>query len=153
VLRAEPHVKPDAPTALALRTIAAAATGAALARPPWCSSASRPVATPTAPGRLPPSSSDLRAHGHRARGPGRGRGRAGVQRWRAARRRGCPWTALTVTATLLVASSAVVSHAVARVEWRAPLIALDAAHQVAAALWIGGLRTWCCRRSPTVEQA
>src|SRR6267142_2834908 len=49
------------------------------------------------------------------------------------------WTALTVTATLLVASSAVVSHAVARVEWRAPLIALDAAHQVAAALWIGGL--------------
>src|SRR5438046_7797451 len=32
VLRAEPHVKPDAPTALALRTIAAAATGAALAQ-------------------------------------------------------------------------------------------------------------------------
>src|SRR2546430_55974 len=32
VLRAEPHVKPDAPTALALRTLAAAATGAALAQ-------------------------------------------------------------------------------------------------------------------------
>src|SRR6266436_3717730 len=75
VLRAEPHVKPDAPTALALRAIAAAGAGAALA----------------------------------------------------------------VIATLLVASSAVVSHAVARVEWRAPLIALDAAHQVAAALWVGGL--------------
>src|SRR5205823_6666953 len=32
VLRAEPHVKPEARTALALRTIAAAATGAALAQ-------------------------------------------------------------------------------------------------------------------------
>src|SRR3989442_8566556 len=30
VLRAEPHVKPDAPTALALRTMAAAGAGAAL---------------------------------------------------------------------------------------------------------------------------
>src|SRR2546425_11194217 len=32
VLRAEPHVKPDAPTALALRTMAAAGAGAALAQ-------------------------------------------------------------------------------------------------------------------------
>src|SRR5437763_816077 len=29
--------------------------------------------------------------------------------------------------------------AVARVEWRAPLVALDALHQLAAALWVGGL--------------
>src|SRR5205814_10048258 len=49
------------------------------------------------------------------------------------------WAALAVTATVLVASSAVVSHAVARVEWRAPLVALDALHQLAAALWVGGL--------------
>src|SRR5437867_5235184 len=32
VLRAEPHVKPDAPTALALRAMAAAGAGAALAQ-------------------------------------------------------------------------------------------------------------------------
>src|SRR2546428_8823373 len=32
VLRAEPHVKPDAPTALALRALAAAGAGAALAQ-------------------------------------------------------------------------------------------------------------------------
>src|SRR5437868_11450152 len=32
VLRAEPHVKPDAPTTLALRAIAVAATGAAVAQ-------------------------------------------------------------------------------------------------------------------------
>src|SRR5262249_11505144 len=47
--------------------------------------------------------------------------------------------ALSVSAVLLAASSAVVSHAVARVEWRVPLVALDAVHQVAAALWVGGL--------------
>src|SRR2546430_14262045 len=34
VLRAEPHVKPDAPTALALRAMAAAGAGAALAQAP-----------------------------------------------------------------------------------------------------------------------
>jgi copper resistance protein D len=46
---------------------------------------------------------------------------------------------LTVAAFALVAASAVLSHAVARVEDRALLLLLDAAHQVAAAVWIGGL--------------
>ena len=40
---------------------------------------------------------------------------------------------------MLVAASAVLSHAVARVEGRGLLLLLDAAHQVAAAVWIGGL--------------
>src|SRR2546430_6194287 len=139
VLRAEPHVKPDAPTALALRTIAAAATGAALAQAAVVLVGLTAVAdvhgawplaaffettfalTATARVVLAAAVAAL----------------AFMLARRAAPR--LPWTALTVTATLLVASSAVVSHAVARVEWRAPLIALDAAHQVAAALWIGGL--------------
>ena len=139
VLRAEPHVKPDAPTALALRTIAAAATGAALAQAAvvlvgLTAAADAHGAWPlaaffettfalTATARVVLAAAVAALAFTLAR--------------RAAPR--LPWTALTVTATLLVASSAVVSHAVARVEWRAPLIALDAAHQVAAALWIGGL--------------
>jgi len=139
VLRAEPHVKPDAPTALALRTLAAAATGAALAQAAVVLVGLTAVADAhggwplaaffettfalTATARVilavAVAALALRLAHH------------------AAPR--LAWTALTLTATLLVASSAVVSHAVARVEWRLPLIALDAAHQVAAALWIGGL--------------
>src|SRR5262249_29491985 len=49
------------------------------------------------------------------------------------------WRALTAGATLIVASSAVLSHAIARVDDRARLLALDGAHQAAAAVWIGGL--------------
>ena len=49
------------------------------------------------------------------------------------------WLALASAAALLVASSAALSHAVARVDHRALLFALDAAHQLAAAVWIGGL--------------
>ena len=49
------------------------------------------------------------------------------------------WRALSVGAGLVVVSSAVLSHAVARVDDRAMLLALDAAHQAAAAVWIGGL--------------
>ena len=49
------------------------------------------------------------------------------------------WRALTGGALALVATSAVLSHAVARVESRTALVVLDALHQVAAAVWIGGL--------------
>jgi copper resistance protein D len=49
------------------------------------------------------------------------------------------WNALTAGAVLLVVTSAVLSHAVARVEQRVLLLALDAVHQCAAAVWIGGL--------------
>jgi putative copper resistance protein D len=49
------------------------------------------------------------------------------------------WRVLGGGAVLIVVSSAVLSHAIARVEDRAVLLALDAAHQAAAAVWIGGL--------------
>jgi copper resistance protein D len=49
------------------------------------------------------------------------------------------WRGLELGALALVATSAVLSHAVARVESRALLLLLDGAHQVAAAVWIGGL--------------
>jgi putative copper export protein len=49
------------------------------------------------------------------------------------------WLALVTGAFALVAASAVLSHAVARVESRALLLLLDATHPVAAAVWIGGL--------------
>src|SRR5690349_13320876 len=49
------------------------------------------------------------------------------------------WSALAVGGLVLVAMSAVLSHAVARVESRALLLLLDGAHQLAAAIWVGGL--------------
>src|SRR2546429_548022 len=139
VLRAEPHVKPDAPTALALRTIAAAATGAALAQAAVVLVGLTAVAD--AHGAWPLAAFCETTFALTATARVVLAAAVAALGFTLARRAAprLPWTALTVTATLLVVSSAVVSHAVARVEWRAPLIALDAAHQVAAALWIGGL--------------
>ena len=139
VLRAEPHVKPDAPVALALRAIAIAAAGAAIAQ---------------AAVLLVGLGAVAQAHGHwpvaaffettfaltataRVILAVVVAALATVMARRAVS--GATWTALAVAATLLVASSAVVSHAVARVQWRAALVALDALHQIAAAVWVGGL--------------
>ena len=116
VLRAEAHVKPDAPTALALRAIAVAALGAAVAQAAIVLVGLGALAD---------------AHGAWPVG-------AFLDTTFALTAIGRVVLAAAV-ATLLVASSAVVSHAVARVEWRAPLVALDALHQLAAALWVGGL--------------
>jgi copper resistance protein D len=49
------------------------------------------------------------------------------------------WLALVASGVALVGSSALLSHAVGRVEDRALLVALDAAHQIGAAAWVGGL--------------
>jgi putative copper resistance protein D len=49
------------------------------------------------------------------------------------------WTVLIGASATLVASSAVLSHAIARVEDRALLVAIDAVHQLGTALWVGGL--------------
>lgn len=49
------------------------------------------------------------------------------------------WAILLGLAALLAVSVAWTSHAAARLEHRAPLLALDALHQLAAAVWIGGL--------------
>src|SRR6267143_4719099 len=139
VLRAEPHVKPDAPTALALRTIAAAAMGAALAQAAVVLVGLTAVAD--AHGAWPLAAFFETTFALAATARVVLAAAVAALAFPLARRAAprLAWTALTVAATLLVASSAVVSHAVARVEWRAPLIALDAAHQVAAALWVGGL--------------
>jgi len=58
----------------------------------------------------------------------------------ARRAREGPWWIALVGATLvLVVSSAWTSHAAGRLERRGVLLTLDALHQVAAAVWIGGL--------------
>ena len=49
------------------------------------------------------------------------------------------WGAAAVSAAALVGSSAAISHAVARVEHRALLMLVDGVHQLAAAIWVGGL--------------
>jgi len=139
VLRAEPHVKPDAPTALALRAMAAAGAGAALAQATVVLVGLASVADAHGTWPLAAFFETTFALTASARVMLAAAVAAlALMMTRRAAPRGA-WTALAVTATLLVASSAVVSHAVARVEWRAPLIALDSAHQVAAALWVGGL--------------
>ena len=139
VLRAEPHVKPDAPTTLALHAIAAAAAGAALAQAAVVLVGLGAVAD--AHGAWPlaafiETTFALTATARVVLAIAVAALALTLSRRAAS---GTVWGALAVTALLLVASSAVVSHAVARVEWRAPLMALDAAHQVAAALWVGGL--------------
>jgi putative copper resistance protein D len=49
------------------------------------------------------------------------------------------WGALTGLALAMSASSAGLSHAAARVDDRGLLLAVDALHQLAAAVWVGGL--------------
>jgi len=139
VLRAEAHVKPDAPTALALRAIAVAALGAAVAQAAIVLVGLGALAD--AHGAWPVGAFLDTTFALTAIGRVVLAGAVAALALTMARRAvsGRVWAALAVTATLLVASSAVVSHAVARVEWRAPLVALDALHQLAAALWVGGL--------------
>jgi len=139
VLRAEPHVKPDAPMALALRAIAVATAGAALAQAAVVLVGLGAIAN--AHGTWPLGAFFQTTFAVKAVVRVMLAATVAVLAATMARRAasGAMWTALTTTATLLVASSAIVSHAVARVEWRMPLVALDAAHQVAAALWVGGL--------------
>src|SRR5438876_930199 len=139
VLRAEPHAKPDAPSRVALRVIGASAAAVALTQLALMLVAlaaladahgSRPVALylETAFARV----ASVRA----ALGLG-----VAVLALTLARRPAGPfaWGALAAGATALVAASAVLSHAVARVDGRASLLALDAVHQIAAAVWVGGL--------------
>ena len=52
---------------------------------------------------------------------------------------GAAWGLLTVLALATSASSAGLSHAAARVDGRLLLLGLDAAHQLAASVWVGGL--------------
>ena len=49
------------------------------------------------------------------------------------------WLMLIVLSGLLALGAAWTSHAAARLEHRAPLLGLDALHQLAAGVWVGGL--------------
>jgi copper resistance protein D len=139
VLRAEPHVKPDAPMVLALHAIAIGAAAAALAQAAIVLVGLGAVADAHGTWPLGPFFETTFALTATARIilAAMVSALALTMARRAASR--VLWTALTASATLLVASSAVVSHAVARLEWRVTLATLDAVHQVAAALWVGGL--------------
>jgi copper resistance protein D len=139
VLRAEPHVKPAGPTALALRIVGVAAAGAAAAQ------ATVLVVSLGALGSVhgdwPFAQFVTTTFALTATARVLWALAVAALAWSMARRaapRGA-WTALAAGATVLVASSAVLSHAVARLESRSVLLALDAAHQVAAAVWVGGL--------------
>jgi len=139
ILRAEPHAKPHAATTVALRVTAAAACLGVVAQ-----AATMAVALGALSG----------AHGHwpAALYFDTTFARTALARMtigvavavlavvlsRRPAGRGA-WLALTAAACALTASSAALSHAVARVDHRAALMALDAAHQTAAALWVGGL--------------
>jgi putative copper resistance protein D len=138
VLRAAPGVPPAPAVVLALRVVAAAAAAAALAQVATLvvalnelrDAAGWPVATfvgTTFGGAALVRVGLALVVGYLAvylaHGP------AGRSAWRA----------FELGALALVATSAVLSHAVARVDSRALLLLLDGAHQVAAAVWIGGL--------------
>jgi putative copper resistance protein D len=137
ILRAAPGAAPAPATALALRVVAACAWLVALAQ-----SATMLVAlAEVRAGHWPiaeflETTFALTALVRVALGVV-----VGVLALRLARRAAGPiaWHALGTGALALVAASAVLSHAVARVEGRALLLLLDATHQVAAAVWIGGL--------------
>jgi putative copper resistance protein D len=48
-------------------------------------------------------------------------------------------SALLIPAAAIIASSVMTSHAMARLEYRVPLVAFTALHQAATATWLGGL--------------
>jgi copper resistance protein D len=139
VLRASTHAKPDAPTRLALRTTALAATLAA---------AAQAAVGVLVLGEVSRHAGDVTL----ALYFDTGFARAVLVRvvlalivaWLAARLATRPagpasWTALSVAAVALVGSAATLSHAAARVTDRPWLFALDAAHQLVVAAWVGGL--------------
>jgi putative copper resistance protein D len=139
VLRAEAHAKPDAASRVALRVVGASAVAAATTQIALMLVALAALADAhgTWPIALYFDTAFARVATLRA---ALGVGMAGLA-FTLARRPAGPlaWGALLAGATVLVGASAVLSHAVARVEGRALLLLLDAVHQVAAAVWVGGL--------------
>ncbi len=62
---------------------------------------------------------------------------------------------LLVPAAAIIASSVMTSHSMARLDYRAPLVAFTALHQAATATWLGGLPYLliAIRRAPTPDFA
>ena len=69
--------------------------------------------------------------------------------------RSAGYSDLLLPAAAIIASSVMTSHAMARLEYRAPLVAITALHQAATAAWLGGLPYLliAIRRAPTPELA
>jgi len=137
ILRAAPGAAPAPATALALRVVAGCAWLVALAQ-----SATMLVAlTEVRAGHWPIAEFLETTFAHTALARVALGVVVGVLALRLARRAAgsIAWLTLVTGAFVLVAASAVLSHAVARVESRALLLLLDATHQLAAAVWIGGL--------------
>jgi copper resistance protein D len=153
VLRVEPHTKPDGHVAQALKSVAVAALLAAAAQ---AAVLVVTLADLTARLHAMPLASFI---GSGFAGVALGRiGLAlalGVVAARLATRPGglSAWAALGGLAVGLGATGAALSHAAARVEGRGVLLAVDAAHLLAVATWVGGLghlvrHAWAPRDEP-----
>jgi putative copper resistance protein D len=72
-----------------------------------------------------------------------------------AARRSTGYTDLLLPAAAIIASSVMTSHSMARLDYRAPLVAFTALHQAATAAWLGGLPYLliAIRRAPTQDFA
>jgi len=69
--------------------------------------------------------------------------------------RSTSYTDLLLPAAAIIASSVMTSHSMARLEYRAPLLAFTALHQAATATWLGGLPYLliAIRQAPSPESA
>jgi putative copper resistance protein D len=139
VLRTPVHAKPDAGTRAALRLAGAAALGAALAQAAVVALVAVQVAQ-AAGGGVPAELLETGFVQVAALRVALALALA-LTAGRLARRPGGPglWTTGCLLAAALVVSSALLSHAAARIEHRALLLGLDAVHQLAVAVWVGGL--------------
>jgi putative copper resistance protein D len=72
-----------------------------------------------------------------------------------AAKRSTGYTDLLLPAAAIIASTVMTSHSMARLDYRAPLVAFTALHQLATATWLGGLPYLliAIRRAPTPEFA
>ncbi len=69
--------------------------------------------------------------------------------------RAAGYNSLLLPAAAIIASSVMTSHAMARLDYRAPLVAFTALHQTATAAWLGGLPYLliAIRRAPSPDLA
>jgi putative copper resistance protein D len=144
VLRASPRAKPDGATRLALRATALAAALGAAAQIAVGLLVLGDLTRHSGSAPLAAFLDTAFAHAVIARA-GLGVVLA-VLAARLASRPGGPatWIALGAAAFAFVATGAAVSHAASRVADRSWLLPLDAAHQLAVAVWVGGLVHLTC---------